>query len=113
MVTRDIGRWAAEALLRPDRAGLRNERLSIASDELTFSELDEIFQQETVRPVDVTYGWLTSLMVWAIKDLNTMFSWINEREYGADLERLRRTLEPTTFRMWASEVQQKKEKKMR
>ena len=100
VVTRDIGRWAAEALLRPDAAGVRNDALSIASDELTFEEVDQIYREETGAPVPVTYGLIAGLMVWAINDLRTMFSWINERDYGADRAELQKVLQPTTFRMW-------------
>lgn len=100
VVTRDIGRWAVEALLRPDGAKLRNEAVSIASDELTFKEIDDILREETGQPVGVTYGWLARLMIWAITDLRTMFGWINERDYGADLKWLSSIVEPTTFRQY-------------
>ncbi|KFY15637.1 hypothetical protein V491_05610 [Pseudogymnoascus sp. VKM F-3775] len=102
---KDIGRWAAEALLRPDASGIRNSALSIASDYLSFDEIDAIFRKETGKPVGVTYGWLARLMIWMVKDLNTMFGWINERDYGADLEELSKTVKPTTFREWLKEAQ--------
>ncbi|KAF9946093.1 hypothetical protein BGZ70_003411 [Mortierella alpina] len=103
VVTKDIGRWAAEGLLRPDASGIRNTAISIASDELTFQEIDDIFRKETGGPVGVTYGWLARLMIWMVKDLRTMFAWINERAYGADLEELAKTVKPTTFREWVKE----------
>ena len=103
VVTKDIGRWAVEALVRPDRAGIRNEALSIASDYLSFEDVDRIFREETGGPVGVTYGWLARLMIWAVKDLNTMFSWIGEREYGADLGLLSETVRPTSFQTWVKE----------
>jgi uncharacterized protein YbjT (DUF2867 family) len=109
-VTKDIGRWAAEALLRPDRAGLRNEAISIASDYLSFQEVDEIFRQETGRSVEVTWGWLTRLVIWLVTDLRTMFAFINDREYGADLETLARIVPPTTFRQWVRENARSQEK---
>ena len=101
--TKDIGRWAVEALVRPDVAGIRNEALSIASDYLTFDEVDSIFHEETRGPVGVTYGWVARLTIWAVKDLNTMFGWIGEREYGADIELLSKTVQPTSFRTWVKE----------
>ena len=103
VTTKDIGRWAVEALLRPDRADLRNKAISIASDELTFQEADEIFRQEAGMHVGVTYGWLARLIIWAVTDLRTMFAFIDERDYGADLKELARTVEPTTFRQWVRE----------
>ncbi|KAG0048403.1 hypothetical protein BGZ89_004616 [Linnemannia elongata] len=81
VVTKDIGRWAVEA----------------------FQEIDDIFRKETGGPVGVTYGWLARLMIWMVKDLRTMFAWINERAYGADLEELAKTVKPTTFREWVKE----------
>lgn len=103
VVTKDIGRWAVEALVRPDLAGIRNEALSIASDYLTFEDVDNIFRDKTGGPVGVTYGWLARLMIWAVKDLNTMFAWIGERDYGADLELLSKTVRPTSFRTWVKD----------
>ncbi|KAK5062911.1 hypothetical protein LTR84_004987 [Exophiala bonariae] len=100
VTTKDIGRWAAEALVRPDRTGIRNEALSIASDELSFQEIDLIFKKKTGKGVPVTFGWATWLIIWLVKDLNTMFSFINERDYGADLPWLKTQLEPTTFAQW-------------
>ncbi|OBT86024.1 hypothetical protein VE02_05531 [Pseudogymnoascus sp. 03VT05] len=101
---KDIGLWAAEALLRPDASGIRNKPLSIASDYLSFDEIDAIFRKETGKPVGVTYGWLARFMIWMAEDLRTMFGWINERDYGADLEELAKTVKPTTFREWLKEA---------
>lgn len=103
VVAKDLGRWAAEALLRPDRAGLRNEAVSIASDKLSFEEVDEIFRQETGQPASVTYGWLARFVIWAVNDMYIMFRFIDERDYGADLDWLSKTIKPTTFREWVRE----------
>ena len=100
VVAKDLGRWAVEAFLRPDRAGIRNGALSVTSDELTFDEVDRIFREETGAPVGTTYAWPARLMVWAVTDLRTMFAFIGERDYGAELEKLRRNVEPTSFREW-------------
>lgn len=110
VMTKDIGLWAVEAFLRPDRADLRNTAVSLANDELTFQEIDSIFRQEPGKPVGVTYTWLTRLMIWAITDLRTMFAWINERDYGADLKWLAKTAEPTTFQQWVNETVQVKDR---
>ncbi|KIV86980.1 hypothetical protein PV11_02553 [Exophiala sideris] len=103
VVAKDVGKWAVEALLRPDKAGLRNTAVSIASDKLSFQEVDDIFRQETGKPVEVTYGWLARAAIWAVTDLRTMFGFIYETDYGADLVRLAKTVEPTTFRQWVKE----------
>jgi uncharacterized protein YbjT (DUF2867 family) len=101
---KDIGRWAAEALLRPERAGLKGEAVSIASEALSYAEADRIFREETGEGIAVANGWLTWAVIWLVKDLRTMFGWIDERPYGADLEWLGRYVQPTTFRDWARDA---------
>lgn len=104
-VTKDIGRWAAQAFLLPDSCeGLRNTAISIASDCLSFEEVDQIFRKETGQPVGVSWGWLTRLVIWMVTDLRTMFAFINEREYGADMKTLTKTVRPTSFSDWVKEV---------
>lgn len=104
VTTIDIGKWAAEGLVRPDRTGIRNEALSVASDELGFDEVDEIFKKKTGKGVPVMMGWLSTLMIWMIKDLHTMFNFIDERAYGADLDWLKERVEPTTFAQWVDTI---------
>lgn len=104
-VTKDIGRWAVEGLARPDRSGIRNQALSIASDELSFEEVDKIFVKYTGKGVPVTYGFLARFIIWMVKDLRTMFGFIGERPYGAEMGWLKTKVEPTTFEQWVkSEV---------
>lgn len=100
----DLGRWAAEALLRPDRTGIRNTAISIASDYLSFDDVNTIFREETGQPVAVTYGLLARLMIWLVTDLRTMFGFVNERDYGADLEWLSKYVKPTTMREFVRET---------
>jgi uncharacterized protein YbjT (DUF2867 family) len=105
VTTTDIGRWAVEGLVRPDRTGIRNEALSVASEELSFDDVDLIFKKKTGNGVPVTYEWPASLMIWLVKDLNTMFRFINERAYGADLDWLNERLHPTTVAEWVDTIQ--------
>lgn len=99
----DIGRWAALALLRPETADLRNAAVSIASDKLSFEEADAVFREETGEGIPVANAWLTWLVIWLVKDLRTMFGWIGQRPYGAELTWLGRYVAPTSFRAWARE----------
>ncbi|KAM0345423.1 hypothetical protein ACHAPU_006586 [Fusarium lateritium] len=103
-VIKDIGRWAFEGLVQPDKTGIRNQALSIASEMLSFKEIDDIFIKHTGKGVPVTYGLLTRFIIWMLKDLRTMFGFIGERDYGADLPWLRSQLEPTTFEEWVKAV---------
>ncbi|KAF5008717.1 hypothetical protein FDECE_5025 [Fusarium decemcellulare] len=101
-VTKDIGRWAVEALVQPDRTGIRNQALSIASDELSFKQIDDIFIRHTGKGVPVIYGLFARFVIWMVKDLRTMFGFIGVRDYGADLPWLKSQLEPTTFEQWVN-----------
>jgi hypothetical protein len=91
-------------LIRPDRRGIRNAALSVVSDELSFQDMDSIFREKTEKGVPVTFGWLASLMIWGVKDLNTMFRFINERDYSADPPWLKERLEPTTVAEWVDTI---------
>ena len=105
VTTTDIGRWAVEGLVRPDTTGIRNKALSVASEELSFQEIDLIFKRKTGKGVPVTFEWFTILMIWLVKDLNTMFRFIDERPYGADLPWLKERLEPATVTQWVDTIQ--------
>ncbi|KAH8602482.1 hypothetical protein B0O99DRAFT_680601 [Bisporella sp. PMI_857] len=104
VTTKDIGRWAVEGLVRPDRTGIRNEALSVASDELSFQDIDSIFEKKIGKGVPVTCGWLVTVFIWLMKDFNTMFRFINERDYGVDLPWMKERLEPTTFAQWVDTI---------
>ncbi|KAH8760332.1 hypothetical protein BGZ57DRAFT_1018277 [Hyaloscypha finlandica] len=76
VTTTDIGKWAVEGLVRPDKTGIRNEALPVASEKLSFQEIDLIFKRRTGKGVPVTFDWFTILMIWLVKDLDTMFRFI-------------------------------------
>lgn len=99
-VTKDIGRWAAEALIRPEATDIENESVSIASDILSFDDVDQIFKKHTGYGVPVINGFLARFIIWMIQDLHTMFGFIGERSYGADLEWLGTKVKPTSFESW-------------
>ncbi|KAE9380937.1 NAD(P)-binding protein [Stipitochalara longipes BDJ] len=103
--SRDLGRWAVEGLVRPERTRIKNEALSIASEELSFEEFDGIWKRETGKGVPVTIGWLAMLVIWLVRDLNTMFHFIDERGYGADLGWLRERVEPTSVAQWVNSIE--------
>ena len=100
IVAKDLGRWAAEALLRPEHFELRNEAVSISSQELSFNDVDDIFKRHTGHGVPLTYGFLARFLIWMVKDLRTMFGFIGRRDYGANLSWLHARVKPTTFEEW-------------
>lgn len=67
-VTKDIGRWAVEGLVRPNRTGMRNQALSIASDEMSFDQVEAAFTKHTGRVVPVTTGLLARGIIWLVND---------------------------------------------
>lgn len=105
VTTSYLGRWAAEALLQPDQTSIRNQAVSIASEELSFQDFDDLFKKRTGKGVPVTYWWLAVLMILLVKDLRTMFGFIYERDYGADLEWLGERLRPDTVEEWIEGIE--------
>ncbi|KAF5519074.1 hypothetical protein CGCA056_v010268 [Colletotrichum aenigma] len=67
-VTKDIGRWAVKGLVRPKRTGIRNQALSIASDEMSFDQVEAAFIKHTGRGVPVTTGLLARGIIWLVNN---------------------------------------------
>lgn len=88
IATKDIGWFGAQALLRPkDFAG---RAISLAGDELTFDEANTIFKEKVGYELPVTYGFIASALLWAVKDVGTMFKFFEDVGYAADIESLRK-----------------------
>ncbi|KAK9238651.1 hypothetical protein V1525DRAFT_101290 [Lipomyces kononenkoae] len=90
VATEDIGHFASQALAYPDIWSGR--ALSIASDELTYAEANEIFKSVTGTSTGMpTTNWV---IVWAVvnmvKELRTMFKFFAKEGYAADIEALRK-----------------------
>ena len=78
-----------------------NKGISLAGDNLTFREANEIFERETGMPIPVTYGWLASVMLFFVADVRLMFEWFSEKGFGANVEGLRAMdMGLRDFRMW-------------
>ncbi|KAI9851540.1 MAG: hypothetical protein M1838_003372 [Thelocarpon superellum] len=88
VATKDIGHFAALAFTRPDE--FRGQAISLAGDDLTFKEVDEIFKSEIGYPVPTTFGLVGSLVKTMIGDLGTMFKWFETNGYGANIPELRK-----------------------
>ena len=87
VATSDIGYFAAEAFLNPSRYKMKP--ISIAGDELTYSQMEEIFQKKTGNPVPTTYQTFCSVVMFSTKDLWHMFKWFHDEGYGASISELR------------------------
>lgn len=85
----DIGVFAAEAFLHP--AEYRNRALSLATDELTYGQADEIFKSKTGGGcMPTTFGAVARLGLWASRDLGLMFRFFRDEGFGADVAEVRR-----------------------
>lgn len=81
----DIGVFAAQAISSPETEDYKNRAISLAGDELTQAEANEIFWKVLGRPMPLTYGFLATLLQKAIPELGIMFNWFVNKGYGADV----------------------------
>lgn len=97
--THDIGIFAAKALSRPEE--WTGRAVALAGDELSFLELQSVFNQTVGHDLPQTYGVLAQPVLWWMEDARTSFEWFRAIGYGADIASLRRE-EPAlqTFEQW-------------
>ncbi|KAK9371516.1 uncharacterized protein V1513DRAFT_455489 [Lipomyces chichibuensis] len=90
VATEDIGHFAAQALAYPD--SWRNRSLSLAGDELTFTEANEIFKSVTGNSAGIpTTNWIVSWVILnMVKALRTMMKFFAKEGNNADIEELRK-----------------------
>ncbi|KAI1029300.1 hypothetical protein LB504_010734 [Fusarium proliferatum] len=100
--THDIGVFAAKALLNPDVwAG---EALALAGDELSFFEIQEIFQEVVGEELPQTYKIVAYPILWMVEDASKSFAWFRDAGWKADIDSLR-AQEPglQSFACWLKE----------
>lgn len=86
--TRDIGTFAAKALLNPDVwAG---KAVGLASDELTYSQVQDIFKRAIGRDMPEANWLVAKGVMWWVEEARTSFEWFDEVGYKADIEFCRR-----------------------
>ena len=84
----DIGLIAAQAFIKPEE--YRNRSLSIATDELSYTQAEHIFHDKVGADIPTTYGFVVNAAMWAIKDMDLMFRFFGEEAFGADVKALRK-----------------------
>lgn len=87
IATRDIGFFAARALLRPDEYAGRS--ISLAGDELTIKQIGSVFKTTTGTPLPTTMPLAARMIFWLSKDVGSMMKWFASDGYGADINALR------------------------
>ena len=95
----DIGYVAAQAFLKPEE--FKNDTISLAGDELTYEEADEIFRSKIGHSMSTTYGLLVSGALLIMKDIRLMFKFFVEQGFGTDVPALKKRFpEMTGFGEW-------------
>ncbi|CAL5871855.1 uncharacterized protein PFLUO_LOCUS6109 [Penicillium psychrofluorescens] len=88
VATSDIGVFAAEAFQHPDQFAGRS--ISLAGDNLTFDQANDIFKAKTDRAVPTTFELPCRALLYALGDLGAMFRWFYDEGFGADIAALRK-----------------------
>jgi uncharacterized protein YbjT (DUF2867 family) len=88
VATRDIGWFAAHAFKNPDQFAGRY--LSLAGCQLTFSEANQIFKEKTGKDMPSTFGFVSHLLLHAVKEVGVMFKWLKQEGTAADIEELKK-----------------------
>lgn len=90
IATSDIGFFAAQGFLQPDNPEYKNRAISLAGDELTFDEVNQVFKDKLGYPVPTTYEFLGRFIKWMIKEMDIMFRWFDEVGYNVDIPKLKK-----------------------
>ncbi|KAF5247311.1 hypothetical protein FANTH_6402 [Fusarium anthophilum] len=85
--THDIGVFAAKALLNADTWS--GKALALAGDELSFSELQEVFRGVVGEELPQTYKVIAYPILWMVKDASKSFEWFRDAGWKADIQILR------------------------
>ncbi|KAK2600129.1 hypothetical protein QQS21_005144 [Conoideocrella luteorostrata] len=103
--THDIGVFAARALLDPQQ--WMGRAVSLAGDDLSFRELQDVYRRTVGQELPQTYRILAHTALWWVKDAYMSFEWFSTAGYGADIPSLREQ-EPglQTFEKWLRESSQ-------
>lgn len=99
--TRDIGRFAAVALLDPEEYVGRE--IGVAGDELTFEEARRIFREEVGTEIKVAPCLVGKALKMLVGDLGEMFSWLETDGFGAEVHIALGDVKTRDFRTWLRE----------
>lgn len=86
VATSDIGFFAAEAFTSPDT--YRGRAISLAGDELTWTQMAEAFREKVGRDVPTTFELPCRVLLAMVAEFGVMFRWFHDEGYGADVAAL-------------------------
>lgn len=84
----DIGHFAAEAFFEPEK--YKNRAISLAGDEMTPAQAQQIFKEKTGEDLPEAYSIFATGLLWMVTDVRLMFKWFHDEGYGVDIQALRR-----------------------
>ena len=93
VATSDIGFFGAQAFLQPENPEYKNNAISLAGDELTFGQLNQLFRERLGYEAPTTFGFVARFVLWMVKEMGIMFKWFNEEGFTVDISKLK-TLNP-------------------
>ncbi|OCK82065.1 NmrA-like family protein [Lepidopterella palustris CBS 459.81] len=88
IATSDIGWFSAQAFMKPELYNRKS--ISLAGCDLTFAQANEIFKEKVGKDLPTTFGFVSSALLWAVKEVGVMFKWFKEEGYGADIADLKK-----------------------
>ncbi|KAI9714784.1 MAG: hypothetical protein M1820_000073 [Bogoriella megaspora] len=102
--SRDVGIVGADAFLKPEE--YEGKALSLATDEISLREANEIFKEQEGRDLPGTYEFVGSTIKWLLKEqLGKMFDWFVSDGFAADAKAIREKYPGTQdFRTWLKET---------
>ncbi|KKY18470.1 putativelike family protein [Phaeomoniella chlamydospora] len=84
---KDIGVFAAKALLQPD--AYQNRSISLAGEEMTFEEANAVYMKLYNRPMPTTFVLLAKFLGWMVADMGWMLKFFKEEHFAADIKECR------------------------
>ena len=90
IATTDIGFFAGQAFLHPESPEYNNQAITLAGDELTFGQLNQVFQEKKGYPIPMTSKLLAKFVKWMVTEMTIMFRWFDEEGYNPDIPKLRK-----------------------
>ena len=84
----DVGVVAARAFEAPEE--FEGERISLAGDEVSWTEAGEVWRRVCGKGMPDTFGVFGRALMWAVGDLGAMFRWMEGVGFGADVEGCRK-----------------------
>ena len=90
VATSDIGFFAGQAFLQPESPEYKNKAISLAGDELTFGQVNQIFKERLGYEIPTTFEFLARFIKWMVSEMGLMFTWFDEEGFAVDIPKLKR-----------------------